>query len=279
MISFSKLPRAGLGNKLFVWAQGYVFAKTNRYNHITLGWIKLHIGPILRKEKSKRLYLGYFDTSTMFMDAILYIINLFKSKKYLKQEDCNKKIEGRYVFTFNELPNSNDYFFVLKNYRDIIIQGLFNYIHKSVLEIYNNLESPAIGVHIRLGDFKLSNMNEEMDFFIQVINRIRAVYNENLKVTIFSDGSLSELEHILKLENVELASHKKDLLELLHLSKSKILVLSSKSTFSQWAGFLSEGKLIYDKKIIPVKIRLESSLLEIDHSEIESLLLPNLPQI
>lgn len=273
MISYSKLPRAGLGNKLFVWAQGFVFANCNGYKHVTLGWIKLHIGPILRKEKSSRLYLGYFDTRIMVANAIYYLINIFRSKKYLRQEDCNKIIEGKFMFTFNELPHSNDYFLVLKSYRDVIKEGFLKYIHKSVLDIYMGLESPAIGVHIRLGDFKLSNMNEDMDFFIQVINRIRTLYNEDLKVTIFSDGSISELEPILKLKNIELASHNKDLLELLHLSKSKILILSSKSTFSQWAGFLSDGALIYDRRIIPSRIRAERDLMEIDYSEIDDLLL------
>src|SRR5262245_58768639 len=50
------LPNAGLGNKLFVWAKAGVFAHLNRLNSMVIGWTYPKIGPLLRGERSLRMY-------------------------------------------------------------------------------------------------------------------------------------------------------------------------------------------------------------------------------
>ena len=91
---------------------------------------------------------------------------------------------------------------------------------------------------------KVGQARTPMQYFIDVINIIREVSETNLPVTVFSDGSESELKEVLQLPNVKLAEDDLDILQMLHLSKSKIIVLSAGSTFGQWAGFLSNAAII-----------------------------------
>src|SRR5258705_11167494 len=56
----ARLPRGGLGNKLLVWARATVFGRLNKLPVITTGWADVKIGPLLRRERFKRYYFGYF---------------------------------------------------------------------------------------------------------------------------------------------------------------------------------------------------------------------------
>lgn len=58
--TFAKLPRAGLGNMLFVWARAEVFAYLNQIPVFTSSWTQPRLGPTLRREKGKRIYWRYF---------------------------------------------------------------------------------------------------------------------------------------------------------------------------------------------------------------------------
>src|SRR5579885_2371908 len=57
----ARLPNAGLGNKLFVWAKADMFARLNDLPLRVTGWTRLQIAPILHGG-DLRLYLDYFRT-------------------------------------------------------------------------------------------------------------------------------------------------------------------------------------------------------------------------
>ena len=73
------LPKSGLGNKLYVWAQAYSFAHLNQLKVLELGWTQPSLGPIMRRERSNRLYLGQFR-SPRIEDFLLLLKNRLKSK-------------------------------------------------------------------------------------------------------------------------------------------------------------------------------------------------------
>src|SRR4028119_962252 len=57
---YPKLPKAGLGNMLLVWAQSAVFANINSLPIIAPTWGQLKLGPFLRGERDKRYYGNFF---------------------------------------------------------------------------------------------------------------------------------------------------------------------------------------------------------------------------
>lgn len=274
MIGYSKLSRTGIGNKLFIWAQGFVFSQVNNCKHITLGWTKFHIGPILRGENSLRLYLDYVHPLKSFYHSFLLLFySIYKKKIMLKQDDCINLRQKDCIYTFHTLPSSDNYFFNLSPFRQNIKASLYEYLSKSITKRIEQYEKPFIGVHIRLGDYKWNGIVTPIQYYINNINIIRATVGKDLPVTIFTDGKKEEIADILALPYVTLAKDDKDIVHLLLLSQSKIIIMTSISTFGQWAGFLSDDAiLIYDKKIIKTAIRPELNFLEGEITDVENAL-------
>ena len=123
------------------------------------------------------------------------------------------------------------------------------------MEEYRQLTSPEIGLHVRRGDFrKLADgetfgedgcVQTPLEYFIDVVRKIRKGAQSELPVTVFSDARKNELEQLLKLGNVYFSEKRKDIIDLLWLSKSKIIVCSPSSTFSYWAAFLSSAYVVH----------------------------------
>lgn len=255
-IVISKLPDAGIGNKLFTWGHGVVFAKKNGLKHYSVGWTKIKIGPILRRETSLRFYRNYFKTSVLVSKIKFMFIK--KSKKVVIKSylDCQKteKIHDNNIYIFNEVPHWNDYFKELRENQELVVDAFFKSLSPNIYYEYLNKKEPVIGVHIRMGDFrkitetqdfsKVGQSRTPMQYFINIISELRTASEINLPVTIFSDGNVSELKEVLSLSNVDLAEDDFDILQMLHLSKSKIIILSAGSTFGQWAAFLSNAAII-----------------------------------
>ncbi len=249
----SKLPRAGLGNKLFVWAHGVVFAHKNQMQHTTTGWLQIMIGPLLRGEHSLRFYKGFFKND--MPKFRLWFLNKNKTN-LLPYTACNTLIaDKKSHYFFTEVPHWKDYFEGLRENRDLIKETFFATLQPYYSTKYKALNEIEIGVHIRMGDFKPLAENENfakaglvrtpLQYFIEVINFIRATTNTIMHVKVFSNGTKEELNNVLQMPNVTLANNNNDLIDMLELSKSKIIVLSAASTFGQWAGFLSNAIIIH----------------------------------
>jgi hypothetical protein len=67
------------------------------------------------------------------------------------------------------------------------------------------------------------------------------VTGKELPVTIFTDANAAEINRLLSIGNITVAANHADIVDILLLSRSKICILSISSTFSFWAGFLSNG--------------------------------------
>src|SRR6202008_751210 len=73
---------------------------------------------------------------------------------------------------------------------------------------------------------------------------IREYANEELSVTVFTDALPEEIAAVVALPNVVIAENKPDIIDILLLSQSKIMMLSSTSTFGYWAAFLSDAVVL-----------------------------------
>ena len=254
----AQLPKAGLGNKLFVWAKAYLHAKNNKINLLTFGLNDFSIGPILRRENVKRFYLGQFKTNSF---------SSFFHSKLLSYFDTSR------ITRFDEIPHWSNYFETIRDQRTMVIEGFSNLLSRSTSKELAQVNIyPEIGVHVRLGDFKALQQGTDFknvgatrtpfDYFITTISRLRNHLGENLKVSIFSDGYAHELSSLLQLNNVEYVSPRKDVIDLLLLSRSKYIITSAGSSFSEWAGFLSNAPIILHPDHIHGRIRIEKNLFE-----------------
>ena len=242
---YIRFPKTGLGNMLLVWARGVVFSGINQMEYKTSSWWGLRWGALLRRKQKKRLYWNYFKETPFLQQCILQLKYCFG--KTIKEPQVaviadNAKSDDLYVF--NKVITDNDLFGQLRAHERLIAKELDNILSERIKKILASAKNPVIGIHVRRGDFKVGNPITTNEFFIKGINLILKVAGTNWPVTVFTDAEKFEIQDILSLPNVEIAAENPDIVDILLLSKSKIMLLSQCSTFSYWGAFLSQAVVI-----------------------------------
>jgi len=280
-----KLPKAGLGNQLFPLFKALVFAEKHGLKIIIIGYHQGNWKYYLKRTKVKRQYVGYFKFQKKIIGEY---IDRFKSYFYLKKylvisnPDINKNIlKDNTVYVFSGVPHWNDYFLDLKENRDQVINLMNQILKPKILKIFDNSDYPIIGVHIRMGDFRKLKNGEDFKkvgavrtpetYFIDIINKIRQVNGTDLPVSVFTDGYSNEFEELFKLNNIKIVEGNPDIIDILLLSKSKLIVTSAGSTFSCWSSFLSDAPVIMHPDHIHKPLRPEN----VNKNSYEGALLPN----
>jgi hypothetical protein len=270
----AQLPRAGLGNSLLVWAKAALFAHLNDLPLRTLGWHRLYVGPLLRGERS-RFYGGYFKSEGSALERLELAVRLriagHEQKLFnpsVARRQAAKLHTPRWVI-FDAIPHWSDYFGELKAHRQFVRTRLHEQLRTSVRRELASCTPPVIGVHARLGDFRPLKPGEDFakvgcvrtpqQYFIDVIQGIRQAHGAELPVTVFSDGKPHELGELLSLPGVTLAPPRPSIVDLLLLARSQVIVASAGSSFSAWAGFLSDSPVIFHPNHIHARIRPEGS--------------------
>lgn len=264
-----RLPHSGLGNQLFPLLKAYLFAHINNLPVKVVGYNQLRISPYLRGDKSKRKYKGFFTFEKGALSEQVDRLMLFRYALYpvVAEPSIDKLADPKekYLYLFSKLPHWSDYFHDLKDHRHMVIQLLMDLLSPDIKKKYYQGQEPVIGVHVRMGDFrklregedfsKLGVVRTPVEYFIEVIRGIRSIHGSDLPVSVFTDGYKEELKSLLSLPEIDLVEGNQDIVDLLLLSKSKIIVTSTGSTFSYWAGFLSDAPLIMHPDHIHQSIR------------------------
>ena len=224
----------GLGNILFPWATALVYSRDNNLVRIQTTWKNIKIGPFIRSEKDKRLYLNLF-TGNDGIDGFkkFWLLNFTNKVKYFSGMDLLFK------------PFINDHLFVKSE--------LLNIISPDHLNNLINHDINSISVHIRMGDFQkprnedvlrsgIWNYRLPLKWYENIINKINKICDT--KIYIFSDAYDIEISDILNLKNCIRADYGSSISDMLALGSSKLLI-SSASTFSMWASFLGQKSTIW----------------------------------
>ncbi len=296
--AYAKLPRAGLGNMLLVWARARVFATVNRLPLMASPWARrFAIGPYLRRERSKRRYEGGFDPhQELSRIERLYALRVCRR---VHEPPCSEleRAQSSTTYVFDTVPHWSDYFRDLKAHRDLVRDALFRMTSAETLASLSRLPAPVVGMHVRMGDYrklspgtdfaKVGTTRTPLGYFAAVIRTLRSLHGSELPVTLFSDGHDHELAELLGLPGVTRAPRAHDLVEMLLLAKSRVVVCSAGSTFGYWSAFLADAPVIMHPDHIHQTIRpasLADTLYEgpaFDPSGLEAppLLLDNLRRV
>ena len=128
----ARLPRGGLGNKLLVWARATVFGALNNLPVVTTGWADVRIGPLLRRERFKRYYFGYFRRQHP-LQLVRLLCSYAVSNRISEPELQVREAASKSLHVFRKLPRYPDYFDGLRDYRELIKDSLWNIASPSVL--------------------------------------------------------------------------------------------------------------------------------------------------
>jgi hypothetical protein len=260
-IVLCNLPKAGLGNQLFPLMHARLFSELNGLPLIVLGYNQLSIGPYVRREKKKRRYGNYFkfqkDVLSEYLDWLK--VRRLKRKYNLVHEPPVEKVQskelGNTMFIFEQIPDSQDYFKRLKGYRTEVSALLYSMINPWLLDCLERQEPHVIGIHARMGDFsklakgeiyKSGHVRVPEEYFIKTVKLLREISACCLPVAVFTDGFREEFREIFYLKGIEMVEQNPDIVDLLLLSRSKIIIPTHGSTFSMWAAFLSDAIIIFN---------------------------------
>lgn len=289
-----RLPTSGLGNQLFPLLKAYTFAELNKLRIVVTGYHQLRIGPYLRGEKSKRNYSDYFVFQKGRLGAWMDQRSVRNGVVIHEPPVQSIQIADNTTYTYDEIPHWKDFFSGLKENRDRVIRILPEILRDDIKEAVARQAPPVIGVHIRMGDFRKLKPGEDFskvgavrtpeEYFINIIESIRRIHGSQLPVSVFTDGYRHELQELWKLGNIEMVEGNKDIVDMLLLSRSRIIVASAGSTFSYWAGFLANAPIILHPDHIHGSIRpaeantsfFEGALLD---GNTDSLLVKNIQSI
>lgn len=266
-----KLPRAGLGNMLYVWAKAIVFADINNLSVVAPNWTQLRIGPYFRREKYKRLYGGYFS-SHEYVPQIVYQLKKLNPGRVLYSNPnifakvSSDELEGlsdrKATYVFDEVPLSVNFLSELREFQPLIKSQLISMMTPRIREAVENTPTPEIGIHVRLSDFRdseeltspsrsqsvsypsnietIHNIRTPLDWYMQSLLKIRRIAGYDVPATVFSDGYDKELKELISLPNVIRSPDAPAIVDLFTMSKSKCLIASAKSSFSAWASYLGQ---------------------------------------
>lgn len=244
------LPRAGLANRLLVWARAAVFAKNHQLPLYVQGWGHIHIGPLLRREKSMRFYGTFFNCPGYLKGiARLQTARWFQPDQVVAEPSFTKSPPDKTkCFVFETVPSKEDYFGSLRGHENFL-SGAFKQMvrdqwHQKLLE----KSSPFIAMHVRRGDFKSAGIElSSEEYFLSTLTRLRAASGIE-KAVIFSDSSPDQIPDLAGQPNVTFADHNSEILDILDMSRADIIVTSLRSTFGYWGGFVSNASIILDPR-------------------------------
>lgn len=252
---------------LFPWARAIVYAHLNHYKVISPTWPQIKIGTILRKERDKRTYHKIFKNNDNFISGNKRIFCLLINKR-IKENNCLSAKNGDII----EFYGMQGLFKEILHNHKIVYENLLLSISEENKSGLNFNFDNSVSIHIRLGDFKESNLQLEsgsnnvripISWYISILKIVRCKYGEDIKAYIFSDGSDEELKDILSIKGCMRLNFGTAMADLLALSRSELLIASG-STFSMWASYLGRMPVIWYPGQLKQKLYFNNEALEVE---------------
>jgi hypothetical protein len=249
--SLAVLPSSGLGDKLFVWARCRIFSHLNKARMLAPDWGQFRLGALVRREKDPRFYCGLFKDHPQDIRGIKKLgiqLNLRREPEPLDLAGYRLKDDATDILV--EFRNQLDFFKRMSGWNNFILGELRAIIRNNLLQQIDNTPVSDIGIHVRRGDFKEArierdlltegNIRTPISWFVESLEQVRSAAGFIVPAFVVSDGSEKELAELLRMQNVKYFKPKNAIVDLMLLSKAKILLASGGSNFSAWASYLGQ---------------------------------------
>jgi hypothetical protein len=248
---------AGLGNGLFPWARAEVFARAAQVPVIAPRWASLRIGPYLRQEPEKRHYGNFFASSEHVGGVRGIGVGMFARRFPEGQRESVYEAARRsllpHVVVFRGLGAM---FAPLLVEHGFIRRRLWDMTREPLRPLVDDGACTFIAMHVRRGDITRQGFAPgELDavhqytplhWFVDIVAALsRAGVLQGTSVRVYSDGSVDELEPLLRCDGVHLQPRQAAITDLWAMSRSRLLVASGFSTFGMWASFLGGMPTLY----------------------------------
>lgn len=254
LYAFPFVGRAGLGNLLFPWAQAEVFSRDRGVPMLAPQWAQPRLGSYLRREKEKRLYMRLFRNDPSYVSGLRKYLIVWRARVVDAREfdafAASGELERETRPVAVKFWRYEQWFAGLEPHRDFILRRLWAITAPRIKRIL--AETPAdfdVAVHVRRGDkppfsygrpFPAGETHFSIpdEWFIRVIESVRASIGRDARVRVFSDAHHGQIDRILSLPGVTRAPDNPPLVDMYLMARAKVIVPTAKSSFSAWSQFI-----------------------------------------
>lgn len=256
----------GLGNRLFPWARAFLFARRYGLQMLAPKWQAVRRGPLLRggalsggvplfDVPGKIWLLGNFG-SEGYVSGLPRQRVLKRASRISESDDIERAVQeslrGNGVPLVVTFRGDGSHFKDLVGEHDVLRIELIRIArHRPVLHA-----SFPIALNVRLGrDFRRAEaasdfahkggLRTPVEWFARSLVRLRSDLGDSTApALVVSDGADSELAPLLRLPNVHRFRSHYAVADLLALAGSRHLIGSGGSSFTAWAGYLGQSRVV-----------------------------------
>ncbi len=243
------LGRYGLTHGILAWARCRLWCEQHEVTMLAPFWLKLRIGPYLRRERDKRNYFLLFHRGPALGGLRRLVILAHAKRIGIKTEWPTPPLGSEpAILCFENAVADNE----KKSFDQVV--GHASFLRRELLAItrpaYHPRVSsvPFIAIHVRMGDFgpvaadtasllKQNNTRLPIDWYADRLDTLRCALDQNVRAIVFSDGSDDELAVLLRRTGVSRAPRQQSVTDLLEMGYG-IALIASGSGFSLWGAFL-----------------------------------------
>jgi hypothetical protein len=246
--------RAGLGNMLVPWAMAELFRRDHGAAMLAPQWAKPRLGPLLRRERDARFYVGLFQSRGYIRGLRRWRV-LARAQRIESQDFLPSPAPaGRDRLVVFRFPSSG--LGGLGPHREFLAGRLHDILSDAVKQrLAAQPGSIPIAAHIRRGDRPPLPFGQPFgddwlpgmptEWFVGAIKHLRALAGRSVPVTVFTDADPATIRPVLDLPDVSLAPPNPSIVDILLLSRARVLISTGSSTFSGWASFLGGMPTLY----------------------------------
>jgi hypothetical protein len=237
-------PGPGLGNLLFPITRALIGEKTlgGTFVHPTIRQFK--VGTYLRGEKDKRTYGDVIRPRSR--DEWSTWIQAIRSPKL---EEGARPPAGRTTICYSGLR---------RQFHDIWQHGglIADWLNRNAVRADAPAAPYDIALHVRQGDFRAvstsgrgRSIRQPPDWYRQAVDvASELLQTRRAQIRLFTDGDVRQVAGELALEGLTFDESPNALVAIKNMTQARIIV-TSRSSFSMWAAFLSGAPAIWDKKM------------------------------
>ena len=240
--------RHGLGHSLLAWGRCQLWCRDNGAQPLSPRWLRLRLGPYLRRERDKRNYFLLFRSGNA-IGGLRKAWILATTRKVDESDAASVNPAEPAVVVFRSIPDND----VRRDFAALRGEGAWLRRQLEAMTLPRHLPAgpafPHVAIHVRLGDFSVSdpdsaqrgqqNVRTGIDWFVSTLQALRASLGESIPAIVYSDGSEEELLPLLRLPSVVRAPAQSAVADLLSIARADAL-LGSGSGFSIWGSLLGD---------------------------------------
>lgn len=238
---------------LLPWARCVLWCSKTSTRMIAPRWRKARLGPYLRNERDKRSYHHLFSPGPHISGIRRTLLLLTKAHI---PEDCAPDTPHPNDDRIVLFSGMSDGFVPLSGSHTLLRSQLQNIIRPHLYPDHESpLTEPYIGIHVRRGDFTpttnlaqlrrgTANLQTPLTWYLQLVATMTSTLGRDARFVVTTDAPAADLAPLLHQSHVHLYRGVNALQDLLALTGSSCLITSA-STFSQWASFLGQVPTVW----------------------------------